>query len=270
MRDNKLVLKAGFILSIVFILSFFAVPIASGGSDFNIQIYIQTSAGIERADSKTIENILFNYEFEIKKMQEYVSDESCSLRAEGGSLSIDEIDIPGIDLSFNIPLKNDGPGQGSLTAQKDRDRFSLDFEVTEILETNSEVLKFRASGEGKLNREKFNLDNVIITFDKINDKVEISSPDYAGFEIKDMQVSFTKGCFGEETNFYLIIIDEELKEPRTTEEIEALLEEHPEFIDAYEGLRNLNNMVIIPEFGSIAGILTLAGAVGIFFFVRRK
>ena len=270
MGENKLVLKAGFILSIVLIWSFFAIPIASGGSDFNIPIYIQTSAGIEKADSKTIENILFNYEFEIKKMQEYVPDESCSLRAEGGSLSIDEMDIARIDLSFSIPLKNDGPGHGSLTAQKDRDRFSLSFEVTEILETNSEVLKFRASSKGRLNREEFNLDNVIITFDKINNKVEISSPDYAGFEIKDMQVTFTERCFGQETNFYLIIINEELKEPRTTEKIEALLEQHPELIDAYEGLRNPNNIFIIPEFGSVVGILTVLSAVGIFFFVRKR
>ena len=77
------------------------------------------------------------------------------------------------------------------------------------------------------------------------------------------------------SDFYLIITTDKLGQQRSVEEIRSILEEHPELIDAYEGLREFYKPqyytpVVIPEFSTMTGILTLVGAVGIFFFVRRK
>ena len=152
-------IKVLFVFSLLIILGFFIIPKASGSSEknFNVPIYLQTSAGIEKANFESIADVLSNHDFEIKRVQEYVPDEECSLRGTG-SLEIDGVIFNKVDLNLYIPLKNDGLGQGTLIAQRDRTRFSLDFEVRKILETTSEKLVFKSSGEGKLNKEKLNFD----------------------------------------------------------------------------------------------------------------
>lgn len=269
----ELSLRGSFVFRFLVICIFFAIFLAAGSlaKDFNIPIYIQTSAGIEKASSSDIIDILSNHDFEIKKEKEYVPDEKCSLRAEGGSLEVDnEIFDSKNSLSFNIPLKNDGAGKGSLIVEKERYRFSLSFEVQEIIETNSDVLVFRASGEGRLNRKELNFDNIAVSFDKLNNKVDMEGTGDMDFQITGMKVSFTKWCLGEEKEFYLIIDKGKLKEPRSLEEIRKILDEHPELIDMYEGLGDLSKYAVIPEFGLIAGALTLIGAISIFFFVRKR
>jgi len=248
------------ILSLIFLVA---------GKNFNIPIYIQTSAGIERANSEVIENILLNYNFETQIIQGYVPDERCSIRGKIGSLEIDGVSFSRNDLNFHIPLKNDGPGNGYLTAQKDDKRFSLNFEVAKILETNSKKLVFLASGDGLLDRKELNFNNITVTFDKLNNKVKIIGSGDRNFNVKNMDVSFRKWCGEEKIEYYLIIEKGKLKEPRTTEEIEDELKEHPELVDEYEGLNSLN-VALIPEFGTVVGILTLIGAVGVFFIVRKK
>lgn len=206
--------------------------------DFNIPFYEKTTAGIEKASFSQIIGILFNHNFEIQeKTQEIVADK-CSLRAEKGNLEVNSEDFGGNNkLSFNVNyLKN---GEGSLTAQKDRDRFSLSFEVKEILETNSEKLIFRAGGKGRLNGEEFSSDNVIVTFDKINNIVNVAGEGNLSFNAEGMQVTFTEGCFDEKKDFYLIINKGKLAERRSIEEIRLLLDQYPGMIDMYEGLGRL-------------------------------
>jgi len=267
-------LIANFLLSIL-VLSVF-INLASAGSDFNLPIYMQTPAGTEKASSKMIRDALINYNFEVQEKFEYVADDKCSVRAEQGSLNIGEMILGNIDLSFYIPSANGGLGEGSLTAQKGRANFfNLGFEVTEILETNSEILKFRAIGEGALNRNELSFDYIIVTFDKISNKVDIIGKGDVDFEAKDIEASKITWCGGEETNFYLIILKNNLGQQRSAEEIRSILDEHPELIDAYEGLREFYKpeyytSVVIPEFSTMIGILTALSAVGVFFFVRRK
>lgn len=249
-----------------FVVNFTSAEISD--KNFNIPIYIQTSAGIERASSDVIANALFNYNFEIKKMSEYVPDEKCSIRAEKGTSKMENETFTSQNkLNFNIPMKNDGPGQGSLTAQLDKKRLSLNFEVSEILETNADKLVFKAFGSGNLNKKDFVFDDLIVTLDKKNNKVDVESDEIS---IKNMDVNFIKWCGGQETEFYLITLKDKLANPRTLEGVQELLKEHPELIDAYESLRNPNNIALIPEFGTVVGALTILGAVGVFFFVRRR
>lgn len=267
-----------FLLSILVLSVLISIVSAAETSEknFNLPIYIQTSAGTEKASSKMIKDVLINYNFEVQKKFEYVTDDKCSIRADGGSLNIGEMSLSNVDLSFYIPSKNGGLGEGSLTAQKDRDNFfNLGFEVTEILETNSQTLKFRAIGDGALNQEELSFDDIIVTFDKTSNKVDITRKGDMDFDAKNIQVSKVTWCGGEETNFYLITTKDKLNEQRSVEEIRSILDEHPELIDAYEGLREFYKPqyytpAVIPEFSTMIGILTLASAVGIFFFVRRK
>ncbi len=110
MGTTKLFFKAALVFSMLIIWSCFVIGLAPGAfaKNFNIPIYIQTSAGIERAGSDEIIDILFNYDFEIQRKIEQSPMEKCSLRAEAGSLEIGgKIFENRNKLSFNIPLKND-------------------------------------------------------------------------------------------------------------------------------------------------------------------
>ncbi|MDD5192276.1 MAG: hypothetical protein PHH54_01115 [Candidatus Nanoarchaeia archaeon] len=262
------------ILLSLIILSVF-VEIVSA-ADFNIPIYIQTSAGTEKASSKIIKEVLIEYNFEVQKTYGYVTDDKCSVSAGGDNLDIDEMSLGNIDLGFYIPLPNGGLGGGRLTAREGRyNIFNLDFEITEILETNAQTLKFKAVGDGALNQDKLSFYDIIATFDKENNKVDIIGKGDMDFEAKDIEANKVTWCGEKETDFYLITTKNRLNEQRSVEEIRGILDEHPELIDAYEGLREFYKPeyytpVIIPEFSTFAGVLTLTGAVCVFFVIRRK
>lgn len=257
------------ILSVLFIICLVVIPISSGKNS-NIPIYIQTQAGIERAIPGYVAYILFNNEFEIILMEDFLPDEKCSIRAELGSLEIDGMIFDSENkLNFHIPSKNSYLGQGSLTSQKDRNRFSLSFDIKQILETNIERLVFRSEGEGSLNKEGLDFDEIIVSFDKTTNKVDIIGSGDKNFNAEDLEVSFKKWCDGDKKVFYLIIVKDKLEESRNLEEVEELVNLHPELVDDYENLKNPGNVPLVPEFGMIIGTLTLLSAVGIFFIIRR-
>ena len=269
--ERKIYSVIQYAVVIAFIFSILPTVNASSEGDVNIPFYVQTSAGIERASSNVLADILFNYKFDIKKMTQYIPDEKCTLRAEKGVFEIGE-EMPSSTnkINFNIPLKNDGPGKGSFSAQYDRDRLSLNFEVTEILETNAERLRFRAMGSGNLNKQNLNFDNIVVNYDKVNSKVSIIGEGDESFSATGLDVTFVKWCGSQETVFYLITIGDLLNPQRTEEEVEEALIQNPELAMDYEGLRNLRSFAVVPEFGMVAGLVTILGAVGVFFFIRRK
>lgn len=236
-NENKFLFRLVFLSSLLIISSCFIAPNISAGSDFNIPIYIQTSAGLEKADYYDIVEILFNHDFEIQEKQEIVSDEKCSLRADKGSLNIDSIIFDKNSLSFNIPLSS---GQGSLTAQKDKNRFSLTFDVKEILETNSEKLVFRASGKATLNKKPLNFDSIIVSFDKVNNIVSITGTGDKNFQATGLEVTFIEGCLSEEQKFYLLIDKGLLGKGRSANEVVQILKKDPAFLDIYWNLEKLH------------------------------
>ena len=213
------------------------IPVSIAGTIVNIPIYIETPAGIEKAGYYDILDILFNYDFEIQEKQEIVSDGKCSLRANEGSLEINGINLGGSDLSFNL---NNAAGKGSLTAQKDRVRFSLDFKVQEILEINSEKLAFKASGSGSLNREKLSFDSIVVSFDKLNNKTDITGIGDKDFKAEGLKVTSTTGCLSSIENFYLLVKKGELGKGRSAEEVVEILRKNPEFLDVYWNLEKLH------------------------------
>lgn len=239
-NKTKILLKlfsiSVFVLIFLIISSCFAANI-SAGSDFNIPIYIQTSAGLQKTDYYDLVEILFNHNFEIQQQQGIISDEQCSLRAEAGTITIDSIIFDKNSLSFNMLGDS---GTGILISQKDNNRVSLSFDIKEILETNSEKLVFSAQGVVRLNKEEFEVDNIIISFDKINNKIEITSLEYKSLILKDMQVTFTQGCSSEMKNFYLLVDNGLLGKSRSADEVVQILEDYPAFLDIYWNLEKLH------------------------------
>ena len=226
-----------FLFGFLIISSCFIIPNISAGTDFNIPIYIQTSAGLEKAEYYDIVEILFNHDFEIQEKQEIIADETCSLRAEKGTLTIDSIIFNTNDLSFNMLGDS---GKGSLTVQNNNNRFSLTFDIKEILQTNSEKLVFKAKGVVRLNKQEFNIDDIIVSFDKMNNKVSVNSPDYKNFQATNLEVTFTQGCLSEMKNFYLLIDKGLLGKSRSADEVVQILRNNPEFLDVYWNLEKIH------------------------------
>ena len=237
----KFFLKWGFVFTVLSFWSYFIIVssvIGSFSKGFNIPVYIKTSAGTEKASSEEVIEMLFNNNFEIQEKKEIIPFDRCSLRASSGRFVLDgRILGYGNKLSFNV--NSLGNGEGSLTEADEGDRFSMKFDVKDILETNSEKLVVKAEGKGRINLEELNFNDIEITFDKINSEVEITGFGDADFEISAMDASVANGCLVREEEFYLITDNGKLPEKRSIGEVRNILDSHPELIDNYGGLERL-------------------------------
>jgi len=242
---TKFFFKWTFVFGVLSIWSVFVIVGAVGGNfigEFNIPIYKQTSAGIERMSSDEIIEFLFKHDFDIEERNEFIPLESCSLRAEGGMIEINQNNLTKNKISFFIPLANDGLGEGSIISSGGENRLSLDFKVTEILNTDNESLVFDAVGEGRLNRENVDFDNIHVEYNRANNYVLITGMgDENFFSSIPLEVYFKEGCSLNQESFYLFIDNGELDEKRSIDEVRETLDEHPELIDSFEGLRSLYN-----------------------------
>ncbi len=237
--------KWSFVFFVLSIWTFFVTHgIISGSalesSNFNIPLYIQTNSGTTRASSTDIIDFLFNHNFDIQKKKEIIPMKDCSMRASDGAVKLEGRDIgQRSKITFNINhLSNGG---GSFTSKKGRDYFILDFKTKKIKKTDAQRLIIEVEGDGRLNRDKIHFDSVVITFDRINNKVSLTADNEKYFKAMDMNVDFIEGCLVEEKTFFLIKDKGELKKSRTIAEVRQLLKQHPEMIDAFERLRRLFN-----------------------------
>ena len=101
MAKTKLILKWSFVFSVLIIWTYFIITSITAGfaekpnviiyntnpdnvegkiseiKQYNVPFYSETSAGIEKASSSEILDLLFNYNFEIEKRTEEVPSERC-------------------------------------------------------------------------------------------------------------------------------------------------------------------------------------------------
>ncbi|MDD5254258.1 MAG: putative metal-binding motif-containing protein [Candidatus Nanoarchaeia archaeon] len=252
----SLVLVLSLFVGMSFVQSLAFVAATDTQAEFNVPVYIQTRVGIERASSDEIIDYIFNHNFEVEKRTEEIPMKDCSLRATGGSAIIDGVELGANNkLSFNLNYLVSG--DGSLTSQKWFKRFSLSFEPKKIIKTDDEKLAFRGVGSGNLNREKINFDKVEVIFDKINNKVNVIGSGDKTLTVSGMSVSSIEGCLTETRDFYLIKSKNVLDKTRTIGEARKILDQHPEFIDAYENINHLylkNWQSIVPAHEICNGI----------------
>lgn len=193
--------------------------------DANSNIYLSSNGLVKKATTKELLNYLENYDFKISYKREKVPDDFCSIRAKDGNVIIGDDDF-GTNGKVNLysVLKLDN-GQGSLSAQKNRKRFSLSFKVTNTLENSDELLKLEIA-------DKKSDAEFILEYDKVNKKVKITGDNLL---IDEMNAYFVEGCSSKKDTFYLIEKGKKMK--RSTEEIRKILRENPIFVNRYENLR---------------------------------
>ena len=117
--------------------------------------------------------------------------ESCSIRAEGGIVKVDELNlIKKNKLSLYIPKHGASNGKGSLVSQNNK-RLTYKFDTNGILENNEMTAKFVIKGEYKIQRGDEISENAVVTINKVNNKISIK-----GDKLKadNMDIKFIKGC----------------------------------------------------------------------------
>lgn len=234
--------KWTFVFGVLLCWTFLVVQSVAFGSaqsdffdrSFNNPIYFQNLDKTERASSREIIDFLFHHEFDVETKMEVIPMDKCSLRTRGGTFSAEGFDSTQSEVSFNLNYL--GEGKGKVIAKDGRKRASVNFESEKIVGTDVDGLAFEASGKARINRNEFDVDEMMIEFDKTTNTVDITSD---SFSVENSPVTKMKGCLTSEQQFYLIVDEGELEERRTIEEVRDLLDEHPEFLDSYENLDNL-------------------------------
>src|SRR3989344_277941 len=118
--------------------------------------------------------------------------QSCSVRAEGGTLKIGEMNFKDKGrISFYIPKKGASKGKGSLVAQNDRIRASYKFDTNGVLENTKQRARFTALGEIKIQREDPIQEDAIVTIDKIKNKISVLGD---SINATNMDITFIRGC----------------------------------------------------------------------------
>lgn len=118
----------------------------------------------------------------------------CSIRAFDGSLGLINKNFTNNKLSFFITInKNNGEvkGQGSLTGQKNRDRFSYRFKIIDILENDNSHAIILVSGKYKVGKGEKIDENALLYFDKILNRISVRGEQ---INIKTMIINFREDC----------------------------------------------------------------------------
>ncbi len=196
--------------------------------DSSSDVYIIDNQGIlKKATSKEILDYLFNFEFNITRKTDFILDNSCSIRARGGSAVINNKDFGSNNkLNFYV-VSSIKQGQVELTAQKGRDFVSYKFKLLKIIESTKDLLKIEI-------QETKTGNIAILELDKINNKTSIKNSNIA---FESMNVYFIDGCNMQKRNYYML--DKGSKITRSIEAIRKILNDNPIFIKKYGNLRNL-------------------------------
>ncbi|MEK6952385.1 MAG: hypothetical protein AABX29_05190, partial [Nanoarchaeota archaeon] len=144
--------------------------------DYNIRI---TAKSGEQTSTKDV-NITIN-EF------------MCSVRAKNGNGEYDGIGFTNNKINFFVSKSNSNDGTGSLIMQKSKNRISISFSKSEIIEADNDSLVLRVDGKGTYNREDIEFKEAVITVDKLDNRVSFidSSGD---INVDGMEIYFIKGC----------------------------------------------------------------------------
>ena len=116
----------------------------------------------------------------------------CSIRANNGELMVNGDDYSKNKITFYIPLKNAERGQGYVTGQLDRDRFSYRFKVDKILLFTKDILKVEVSGKYRIGSfGKFTDEKAILTLDRVNNITSLMGED---IDMSGMEIYFRQFC----------------------------------------------------------------------------
>ncbi len=117
--------------------------------------------------------------------------EKCSVRAKDGLINYTNGIFTKNDINFYIPLIGAKIGEGKLTGQNARNRFSYSFDVLRGIKNTPNEFVFEVSGNLKLDKIDMNNVKAVIYLDKLNNKIRVASD---RFNVSNMDVTLRKFC----------------------------------------------------------------------------
>jgi hypothetical protein len=116
-------------------------------------------------------------------------NKGCSVRANSGTITADDLTFTKNKINFFLPPK--AQGQGYITGQDGKGVFLYKFMIGNILVNTPDTLKVEVNGKFKIGQGKYTDESGVITFDKANN---ITSYTGTNVEISGMKVYFRKFC----------------------------------------------------------------------------
>lgn len=166
----------------------------------NYTIKIDTNKYYAGEYESQVEVITENNRFETEKEKIIINPEKlndfqrCSVRAYDGNLYLLNKTFTNNKLSFYVStdlMDNKIGGRGSLSGQKNRERFSYRFKIDQILENDENHALLYVSGDYRVGIKGKMKENALLYFDKIHNKISIAGE---RINIPTMYVSFRKDC----------------------------------------------------------------------------
>lgn len=140
---------------------------------------------------------IFNLEGDMINIKEKpsIKFKRCSIRAFDGTFNVDSKDFSNNRIKFYISSRgSEMKGDGSISGQKARDRFSYRFKIQKVIENNETNFILLVSGNYRIGRngiEKNIPENAILNYDKVKKKISVIGDK---IKIKSMVINFIEGC----------------------------------------------------------------------------
>lgn len=199
------------------------------------ELYVQNEASIEKATSAQVEDILFTKAFSIEDVTQKIPSPTCNARSTGGEITYEGQVLQGkSDVHFHLELPNANLGSGEGSFQTADKRAYFTYNIVS-LKKNTETLEIEIAGDLFDSGVKKPLMGTI-TLDKETQLITVSTP---VLTIQDASGDIISGCLDEEKQVTTFIVGDDLETPRSIDEVREVLNNNPELINQFEGLKHL-------------------------------
>ncbi len=117
--------------------------------------------------------------------------QGCSLRAEDGTFSTEEISTKNNKLNLNVPLRNAVNGKGHIISQYKKGRAVYQFDIKSVIENDEDHAVILTDGTLKLTGQEKIQETSTIYLDKVNMAVNVNGET---FDLEDMPIYFMQRC----------------------------------------------------------------------------
>lgn len=195
--------------------------------DSKSSIYINQSGVLKKASYRDLINYLLYVDFNLVHKNDYLPDDSCSIRANKGTAFVNGKNFGNLNKLNFYTIGSLNQGQFELTTQSNRAFVSFKFKLENITENSETTLRVLIS-------DKKTKKLAVLELDKASKKVNIIG---TNFNFTGLEAYFTDGCSMEKKNFYFLI-NKGLKK-KDISEVRKILTENPIFIAMHENLKFL-------------------------------
>lgn len=116
----------------------------------------------------------------------------CSVRARDGLIQVDEKEFTKNKINFYLPFNNADRGEGYLTGQDGKGRFTFRFKVDKMLYYTNDLIKAQVSGKFRIgNQGNYTDETAVLTFDRVQNTTSLIGNNV---HMTGMKIYFRRYC----------------------------------------------------------------------------